>query len=289
MHSPRELDASTRSAVLALAAEVEQRDGAPPLSDQALTRLAWADVTHFVAVDGERLTGYAQRDGMSTELCALNDATLDALLSAAEAAGGGPLQLWSHGQHSLTAAAARRRGYRPARTLLQLRRSLQPLPPLAPLADGVRMRTFVPHADEDAWLAVNAAAFATHPEQGRWTRADLLAREAEPWFDPAGFLLAERENVLVGFHWTKVHADGMGEVYVLGVDPAAHGLGLGSALLTRGLTSLADRGCAEVLLYADGDNTVALRLYDKFGFHQHDIDVQWLAERLSWPHFGRRF
>ena len=86
-------------------------------------------------------------------------------------------------------------------------------------------------ADEDAWLAVNAAAFAGHSEQGRWTRADLLAREAEPWFDPAGFLLAERENVLLGFHWTKVHADGMGEVYVLGVDPAAHGLGLGSALL----------------------------------------------------------
>ena len=127
--------------------------------------------------------------------------------------------------------------------------------------------------------AVNAAAFAGHSEQGRWTRADLLAREAEPWFDPAGFLLAERENVLLGFHWTKVHADGMGEVYVLGVDPAAHGLGLGSALLTRGLAWLAARGCAEVLLYSDEDNAGALRLYDKFGFRRYDVDVQWLAER----------
>jgi mycothiol synthase len=278
MRSPVELDARTRSRILQLAAEVERRDGAPPLSDQALTRLASTAVTHLVALEGATLTGYAQRDGTSVELAALDDATLDALLSAAELAGDAPVQVWSHGQHSPTAAAARQRGYRPARTLLQLRRLLQPVPPLAPLADGVRMRTFVPGADEDAWLAVNAAAFATHPEQGRWARADLLAREAEPWFDPAGFLLAERGDVLLGFHWTKVHADGMGEVYVLGIDPAAHGLGLGSALLTRGLASLAHRGCAEVLLYADGDNTVALRLYDKFGFHQHDIDVQWLAE-----------
>jgi mycothiol synthase len=279
MRSPRQLDAHTRSEILALAREVERRDGAPPLSDQALTRLASTEVTHLVALDGETLTGYAQRDGTSVELAALDDATLDALLSAAEAADGTPVQVWSHGQHSPTAAAARDRGYRPARTLVQLRRPLQPVPPLASLADGVRVRSFVPGVDEDAWLTVNAAAFATHPEQGRWTHADLLAREAEPWFDPAGFLLAERDNTLLGFHWTKVHADGMGEVYVLGIDPAAHGLGLGSALLTRGLASLADRGCTEVLLYADGDNTVALRLYDKFGFHEHDIDVQWLAER----------
>lgn len=279
MHSPNQLDAGTRSAVLTLAATVEQRDGAPPLSDHALTRLASAEVTHLVAVEGEKLTGYGQRDGTSVELAALDDATLDALLSAAEAAGGAPVQVWAHGQHSPTAAAARQRGYRPARTLLQLRRSLQAIPPPAPLADGVQVRTFVPGADEEPWLAVNAAAFAAHPDQGRWTRADLLAREAEPWFDPAGFLLAERDNVLLGFHWTKVHADGMGEVYVLGVDPAAHGLGLGTALLTRGLASLAHRGCAEVLLYADGDNTVALRLYEKLEFHQHDIDVQWLAER----------
>ncbi len=279
MRSPRELDAPTRSAVVELAAEVERRDGSPPLSDQALTRLASTEVVHLLAVEGETLTGYAQRDGTSIELAALDDTTLDSLLSAAEHAGGAPVQVWSHGQHSPTAAAVQRRGYRPARTLLQLRRSLQPLPPPAPLPADVRVRNFVRGADEDAWLAVNAAAFAGHSEQGRWTRADLLAREAEPWFDPAGFLLAERENVLLGFHWTKVHADGMGEVYVLGVDPAAHGLGLGSALLTRGLAWLAARGCAEVLLYSDEDNAGALRLYDKFGFRRYDVDVQWLAER----------
>jgi mycothiol synthase len=166
-------------------------------------------------------------------------------------------------------------GFEPVRELHQLRRSLADLPDEPPLAEGVVVRPFVPGRDEEAWLAVNAAAFASHPEQGRWTRADLAARMAEPWFDPAGFLLAERGDELLGFHWTKVHPDGSGEVYVLGVAPAAQGLGLGNALLVRGLAHLAAAGCPAVLLYVDGDNPTALRLYEKAGFTSHDLDVQW--------------
>src|SRR5690606_10535850 len=117
------------------------------------------------------------------------------------------------------------------------------------LPAGVRLRPFRPGADEPAWRSLNARAFADHPEQGRWTLADLRLRMAEPWFDPAGFLLAERETDgrLLGFHWTKVHAKDpsstggepapIGEVYVLGVDPQAQGLGLGRALTLAGLRS----------------------------------------------------
>ena len=70
--------------------------------------------------------------------------------------------------------------------------------------------------------------FARHQEQGSWRRADLELREREPWFDPDGFFLAERDSELAGFHWTKVHrgqpgSAAIGEVYVVGVDPADRG------------------------------------------------------------------
>ena len=103
----------------------------------------------------------------------------------------------------------------------------------------------------------------------------LRALMAEPWFAPWDFLLADRDGELLGFHWTKVHSADLGEVYVLGISPKAQGLGLGNALLIRGLRHLAERGCTDVLLYVDGDNTGARRLYERAGFHEHDLDVQW--------------
>jgi mycothiol synthase len=146
-----------------------------------------------------------------------------------------------------------------------------------PAASG-RIRAFQPGQDEAAWLALNAAAFAHHPEQGRWTERDLAERMAEPWFDPAGFLLFERDGRLVGFHWTKVHPAGeygpgpVGEIYVLGVHPDAAGAGLGRLLADAGLNHLAQLGLRSVVLYVDGDNDPALRLYASLGFRTRSVD-----------------
>ncbi|WP_375501876.1 mycothiol synthase [uncultured Jatrophihabitans sp.] len=260
--------------VVALAATIEAEDGAPPLSDQAIAQLGDPAVTHLVAHDGERLVGYAQRDGDSLEIAAAPDAVLDLL----DAAGDGPLLVWSHGRGSRLQAPLEQAGFVRDRELHQLRRPIDdehPLPPDPPLTDDIAVRAFVPGTDDDAWLALNAAAFNHHPEQGGWDERDLQARMAESWFDPAGFLLAERPGALVGFHWTKIHPDGIGEVYVLGVSPDAQGLGLGRALLVRGLRHLAGRGCPAVLLYVDGDNAAAMHLYARDRFVTHDLDVQW--------------
>jgi mycothiol synthase len=191
--------------------------------------------------------------------------------------------VWSHGERSRVVAALRAAGFAQIRELFQLRRPLDvaALPPEQTLPPDVVVRPFEPGRDEGAWLALNAAAFATHPEQGRWTRADLDARIAEPWFDPAGFFLAERADELLAFHWTKIHPGDLGEVYVLGVSPAAQGLGLGRALLLRGLRHLAERGCTAVLLYVDGDNATALRLYERSGFTRYDVDRQWRSGEKS--------
>ena len=254
-----------------LVEQVAHEDGRDPLSDQAHTQLGSSEVRHAIARGGDTVVGYAQRDGASLEIVALPEAVgplLDAL-------GDADVRVWSHGRRLAAGGgvpgARAGCGTRAASAAdAAARRDRR-----AAIPDGVDIRPFVPGRDEDAWVEVNAAAFAHHPEQGRWTRADLEAREREPWFDPSGFLMAWRGSELAGFHWTKIHPDGAGEVYVIAVAPSAQGLGLGRVLLDLGLVSLYRRGCREVLLYVDGDNTGAMRLYERTGFRPHDLDVQW--------------
>lgn len=264
-------DTATSAEVVRLARRIEAEDGAPPLSDQTLSHLHSPAVDHAVLRADGRLAGYAQRDGDSAELATTVSALGD-LLDHLDRPG---LRVWAHGRRSRLVPVLEARGWARARELHQLRRPLDTVPAEPPLPAGVAVRPFVVGRDDDAWLVVNAAAFAAHPEQGRWTAADLQARIAEEWFDPAGFLLAERGSELLGYHWTKVHPDGAGEVYVLGISPAAQGLGLGNALLVRGLRHLAGRGCPTALLYVDGDNAGAIRLYERAGFGPFDLDIQW--------------
>jgi len=58
----------------------------------------------------------------------------------------------------------------------------------------------------------------------------LHEAESEDWLTRRDSLSRKRGPDLVGFHWTKVHPDGVGEVYVVGVHPDAQGGGLGTAL-----------------------------------------------------------
>lgn len=263
--------AAQRAAVAELAAAAQSADGAGPFSEQS--RLALAQdlpATHVLreATNGT-LAGYAQIwvDG-SAELAVHPDHRRHghgrALLAAALEAGAA--RFWSYAGHPAVPVLADEVALKPVRELWRMRAPL----PLDPDPDpawpaGISVRTFEVGRDEDAWLACNAAAFAGHAEQGRLTRAELDARIAADWFDPAGFFLAEGDGLLVAFHWTKT-ADGAGEIYVLGVDPAAHGGGLGSALARIGLRHLAARGLRTALLYVDAGNAPAVAVYRRMGF-----------------------
>lgn len=266
------------------------RDVAPggPLAGSAGAPIAYAHLDTTDAVEGPsaELVVHPQRrrHGLGRALVSAAIAVTD------ETDPRGRLRLWAHGDHPSAGALALGLGFVRARVLLQMRRSL--FAPLTEprLPDGVALRAFRPGADDEAWVKVNARAFADHPDQGRWTLDDLHVRMAEPWFDPAGFLLAVEESSgrLLGFHWTKVHGgwtadphphEPIGEVYVLGVDPSAHGRGLGGALTVAGLRHLRGRGLDQAMLYVDESNTRAVELYTRLGFARWSTDVSYRRTR----------
>nr|WSX77703.1 mycothiol synthase [Streptomyces sp. NBC_00899] len=291
-----DLPADTAQAVLDLIATAATADGQPAVSEQGrlhVRRGGREGVRHLLLRSGDELAGYGQIEDTdpveapAAEFVVHPEHRLHghgrALGEALLATSGHRLRVWAHGGHPAARHLSVQLGLKLFRELRQLRMPLAAAGAGLPepvLPAGVTVRTFRPHEDDADWLAVNAAAFAHHPEQGSLTQRDLDDRKAEPWFDPAGFFLAFRGTTLVGFHWTKVHADlGLGEVYVVGVAPAEQGSGLGRALTTIGLRHLAaDRGLPGVLLYVDADNAPAVAVYERLGFTTYELDLMYRTE-----------
>lgn len=194
-----------------------------------------------------------------------------------QAEGGGHVHYWVFEPTAAHVRIAAEVGLHPGRDLWQMRVPL----PIDETTDVVT-RPFEPGRDEEAWLEVNNAAFEWHPEQGAWTLDDVRNREQEPWFDPEGFLLHERDGQLAAFCWTKIHEasdadEPLGEIYVIAAHPDFHGQGLGKALTVAGLTHLAsevDTG----MLYVDADNEPAVGLYRRLGFTVHHTDRAFVGD-----------
>lgn len=269
------------AAVLALAAAATSADGVAPLSEHSVLHLTSVASRHLSAYAGERLAGYAQvwADGAAelvVDPASRRQGLGSALWEAAASAGAD--RAWAHGDLPSAAGLAAAYGLVRVRELHRMTRELSAAD-VAPveLPPGFTARTFAPGRDEQAWLETNAAAFATHPEQGGLTREDLDQRMAQDWFDPADFIVVEQEAApgrIAAFHWTKVEpGHPSGETYVVGVDPAYQGQGLAGPLTRLGITHLAGLGLREVELYVDGDNVRALRTYERQGFASVNVDV----------------
>ncbi|MFI9006991.1 mycothiol synthase [Actinosynnema sp. NPDC053489] len=281
--SPEQADEVSR-----LLGAAEAADGVAPVGEAVTLRLrpGAPGSRHLLARDGETLVGYLHLDVFGdsdgnevAELAVHPDhrrrgvgrALVEAVADRTK-----PLRVWSHGGHPGAVALAAALGYRKVRELLRLRRPLDADLPRPALPGGVSLRAFVPGRDEAAVVYVNHRAFAWHPEQSAMSIEDVRQKEEQPWFDPAGFLLAvDAEERLLGFHWTKAHTAELGEVYVVGVDPDAQGGGLGKALTLAGLAHLRDAGMTRVMLYVESDNAAALAVYDRLGFTLWDSDVQY--------------
>ena len=304
-----------QAAVLALVAAAQAEDGVAPMSEQALLAARGRSgraVEHVLAYADGDLAAYLQIDeGTGTTSAELVVAPphrrqgLGSHLLRQLPAG---TRVWAHGDLDAAERFAAANGLEVVRELWVLGRRFDEAGPLEEpvLPNGLVARSFRPDRDEDEWLRVNAAAFASHAEQGQMTRADLDARMAEPWFDPDGLILVVPEadpDTVAASHWTKIPSDGprrahapgegweasrgrsgrahdpgrarpaeVGEVYVVAVDPAYQGKGLGKPVTLLGLAYLRDHGVEDVILYVDGDNPAALKVYRGLGFTTRSVD-----------------
>ena len=287
------LDSAVLAQITALLDEATRIEGHRPVGEHKYSHLAvgatgWVGVLAF---DDEHLVGYAHtrwNPKGSTPRMAVEvvvhpqyyGSDVARLLlwetrSVLGRAGGGVLFLWVHRVEDPEDTLARRLGFRVQRELAFMSRRLDEAPPEPRVPEGVELRAFRPGRDDAEFLRVNNAAFEGHPENGGWTAEDFAERQGLEWFDPDGLIMAWRGERLAGFHWTKWHShdsdevpahEPVGEVYVLGVDPAEQGTGLGRTLLYAGLRHLHARACRQAILYVDRANTGAVALYESAGF-----------------------
>jgi mycothiol synthase len=269
-------------------------DGQPPFNDQARLEARTGSRTLITAVvpsdddDSETVIGAAILGQGELEFTidpewrsyGYGDAALGGLVGSAPPA----LSAWAHGDHPAAAALAARHGFDRVRTLLQLRMPLASRSPsVSGERPGIAISPFRPGQDEADWVALNALAFADHPEQGKLTIDDVLAREAEDWFSADDFLLArDVDGRLVGSIWLKVE-DGIGEVYAIGVHPDRAGAGIGRTLMSAGLDRLSTAGVDTAALYVEADNERATGLYRSLGFTDHTVDVQYRRTPSATP------
>jgi mycothiol synthase len=274
--------------------ELDHRAGAPPGDVGTIGVVGMTGPAGMViARRGGELIGYAHLSGdpkdgrFALELVVddvpgsgredVRNALMAASFDRVAALGGGSVRFWAAEAGDEDDSLAGTHGFHLERELIQMRCSL-PLPPEVDRSGHsgpVRTRPFRPGLDEEAWLATNNRAFASHPEQGNWTLTTLLDREREAWFDPEGLLLLEHQGRMAGSCWTKVHSTTsppMGEIYVIGVDPDFHGRGWGRALTAAGLDWLAGRGLMVGMLYVDAENRAAVSLYRSMGFATDHVD-----------------
>lgn len=271
-------------------------DGHPALGDSV-----WLDLEHpqpdsAGLLVGDDAYGHIARGdnaepqqwmlGLALAPEARTNGTRGALVAAAArhvaAHGGGRIVLWVLGATPDDDAELATSGLRPARDLYEMRVAL-PILEQPSWPPAVNVRPFEVGRDEQAWIDVNNRAFADHAEQGGWTHTTLTRRIAEPWFDPALFLLAFDTDGLLGFNWLKVHDahdrdPRLGEIYVIGVDPRGQRLGLGRALALAGLAAAHERGIDTGMLFCAADNAPALELYRALGFTVHRTDRAYECE-----------
>jgi mycothiol synthase len=286
--------------VLSLIKAAQDFDNTPAIAEHVLLHLRHggdkAD-SHLVLQKDNQVIAYAHLDktdqvaGPSVELVIHPDHRHGGigteLLKSAIDLCGNKIRLWSHGDLPAARQLAQSNNFIKVRTVIQMSKDLTQI---SPINCDYQIRSFLPDLDNQAWLTLNNQAFANHPEQGNWSEADLSIRVSEDWFDEKGFFVAQDQDKLIGFCWTKIHGghshthetdsdhhdhDPIGEIYVTAVSEEYEGRSIGKALTITGLNYLKYQGLTSAMLYVDEENKKAVNLYKSLGFVESGKDVMY--------------
>ena len=98
--------------------------------------------------------------------------------------------------------------------------------------------------------------------------------------------MAHLRNKSIGYCWTRLIIEEnpaagrmKGEIHMLGVDPDFRKQGIGRNVLLAGLSLLKSKGVTIVELTADGEDPMAMALYQPLGFEIYSRS-EWYGKRL---------
>jgi mycothiol synthase len=294
------LSQSQQFSVLELIKAATDLDGVPPIAEHVLLHLRHGgdkSDSHLVIEKDDQVIAYAHLDktdlvaGPSVEAVVhpkyRGQGLGTALLNKAITICGDKTRIWSHGDLPQAQSIATSLKLERLWANLQMSKKLLEI---EKISSKYLIRSFLPGIDDEAFLELNNKVFVDHPDQGGWSKSDLEVRVNEEWFDEKGFFICENKGKLIGFCWTKIHGahthshegneadhghEAIGEIYVLAVDPACKGQGIGKDLTTAGLNYLKHQGLSSVMLYVGVENKAALNLYRFLGFSDFGSDVMY--------------
>jgi mycothiol synthase len=104
---------------------------------------------------------------------------------------------------------------------------------------------------------------------------------------PENIMMAYLENRPIGYCWTRILIEDKpaagsmeGEIHMLGVDPDFRKKGIGRTVLLAGLADLKSKGVTIVKLTVNGEDPVALGLYESVGFEVCSR-TEWFEKKLA--------
>lgn len=96
--------------------------------------------------------------------------------------------------------------------------------------------------------------------------------------------LACEGDKAIGYCWTRTISEigrneRIGQIFMLGVDPAYRGKGIGKGVLFNGLSYLKSKGRQVTELTVDSENKIACNLYRSVGFEFHNSNM-WYEKKI---------